>query len=109
MIKLNCQSCGTEKSMVATKVNKFGGVVRVIGWMIVAPSLLGIAICLISMFLVAGQSGDTSADHVAKGGLEVLFMFLAGGALVSGLIGYILIGKKKVFKCGVCGSIKERD
>ncbi|NBV24897.1 MAG: hypothetical protein EBS05_23630 [Proteobacteria bacterium] len=95
--------------MIPTKVGKFGGVVKFIGWLIVIPSVLGVVICIISAFMVAGQPGDSQADQVGKGGAEVLFFFFAGVSLVGGLIGWILISKKKVFKCSVCGSIKDRD
>ena len=108
-IRLNCQSCNTEKSMIATKVSKFGGIVKLIGWLIAIPSALGVVICIISAFMVAGQPGDSQADQVGKGGAEVVFFFLGGVSLVGGLIGWILISKKKVFKCTVCGSIKDRD
>ena len=95
--------------MIPTKVGKFGGVVKFIGWLIVIPSVLGIVIFIISAFMVAGQPGNSQADQVGKGGAEVLCFFLAGVSLVGGLIGWILTSKKKVFKCSVCGSIKDRD
>ena len=95
--------------MIATKVSKFGGIVKIIGWLIAIPSALGAVICIISAFMVAGQPGNSQADQVAKGGVEVLCFIFGGVSLVGGLIGWILISKKKVFKCTVCGSIKERD
>jgi hypothetical protein len=59
--------------------------------------------------MFAAQPGNSDADRVAKGGAEVLSFVLAGVSLVGGLIGWILISKKKVFKCTVCGCIKDRD
>ncbi len=110
-IKLNCQSCNAEKSMVATKVSKFGGVVKVIGWLIVTPSVIGIVMFTISAFMIANQQKghNSPSDDVATGGAELVCFLLAGASMVGGLVGWILISKKKVFKCGVCGSIKERD
>lgn len=97
--------------MIPTKVNKFGGMVKFIGWLIVIPSMLGVVISLILVLMVPGASGGDSSEsgQVAQGAVEVLFFFLGGASLVGGLIGWILISKKKVFKCNVCGSLKDRD
>ena len=35
--------------------------------------------------------------------------FITFSALIGGLIGYILIMKKKVYKCEACGYVMDRD
>ena len=98
--------------MHATKIGRFSGLVRVIGYIFVIPSVLGIVISIITMFGVIGTgAGVAEADAVTVGagamavGTCIIFGIIS---LVGGLIGWILIMKKKVFKCVRCGHIIDR-
>lgn len=110
--KLNCSACGGHQTMTAQQVSKMSPVVQLIGWIIAIPSILGV-VCALGLFLL-GIVGAATADDAAVGGAAV---FASGStavcigisSLVSGLIGYLLIMKKKVWKCTQCGYHIDRD
>ena len=115
--RLNCQACGGQHTMQPTQVSKMSPVVIVIGWLIAIPSILGVLFaCLI---FVAGFIGAGSVDPATEGAAAGAgaAMVLSGGtaacmgisSLISGLVGYLLIMKKKVWKCGQCGYHIDRD
>jgi hypothetical protein len=117
-IKLDCSACKTNKSMTATKIPKFSGFIRFIGFIIVIPSILGVLFALVLLFStgVATNEVMTTAqtDGAAAGaaiGATIGFgfaIFLGFSSLVGGLIGWLLLMKKKVFKCIKCGFIMDR-
>lgn len=112
--KLNCQACGGQHTMQPTQVSKMSPVVIVIGWLIAIPSILGVlfAVLLFAIGLIGAGQADPGAEGAA--GMAV---FLSGGtaacigisSLISGLVGYLLIMKKKVWKCNQCGYHIDRD
>jgi hypothetical protein len=117
-IALDCSACKSEKTMKAAEIARFHGIVRVIGYVIVVPSVIGIIFSII-MFMAAGSASSevmsTTQSSAAQAGaamgtaIGVGFAFFMGCmSLVSGLVGWILLLKKKVFKCNVCGFILDR-
>ena len=102
---LDCSACKSDQTMVATKVSRFSGIVRFIGYVFVVPSVLGVILCVKSMFGVAGNDTGDDVQTMAVGMLMVFAII----SLVGGLVGWILIMKKKVFKCTACGHIMDRD
>jgi len=104
-MKINCPTCGQTDSMEKTSVHKFNMILRLIGLLIVAPSCLGIFLGG-RLFIQAGQMvGSETAIGVAA----LTAIFVMGASLVGGLIGWLLLMNKKVFKCSVCGFILNRD
>jgi|GEM_PF-991044 len=95
---LNCNACGSKKTMAPTRIYRFSGIVQFIGRLIVIPSICGVLFAF--MFLTSA-----GANPFAVG----IAGFIAAGSLISGLIGWLLIMKKKVFKCLSCGFILDRD
>ena len=91
--------------MVKTSIPKFNAILRLIGVLIVLPSCLGIFLGG-KLFIDAGQSGGTD---MAIGMSALIALFIMGASLVSGLIGWLLLMNKKVFKCSICGFILNRD
>lgn len=117
-IKVDCNACKGEQSMVATKVSKFGGIVKFIGYVITIPSILGIIFALL-LFVSAGSASNevmstAQSDAEIAGaaiGAGIGFgaaIFIGISSLAGGLVGWILIMKKKVFKCTTCGFILDR-
>jgi|WetSurMetagenome_2_1015567.scaffolds.fasta_scaffold165539_3 hypothetical protein len=120
-VNLDCNACKKEKTMAPTTVSRMSIVVRVIGWLIAIPSIIGVvisAITLITSVLAGGHaamsgvaSGDTTGAVVGAGvgmvatGISIFFGIFS---LIGGLVGYLLIMKKKVYKCTVCGFIIDR-
>lgn len=119
MKRLNCNACGGHQTMGPAKVSKMSGVVQVIGWLFVAPSALGVALAALMMLASVMATGEVAADAVteAERAGAGLGLMAAGGmsacvgvsSLISGLIGYLLIMKKKVWKCHTCGFHMDRD
>ncbi len=113
-IKLNCSACNSQRSMNATKVRRLSRIVVVIGWILTIPSVLGL---LLAVLVFIGGIYFTSSTFDNFGETFPLIDLLIYGSsfyigissLVGGLIGYLLIMKKKVFKCSMCGFIIDRD
>jgi len=98
--------------MNATKIGRFSGIVRFIGYIFVIPSVLGIVASVVMAIAVVGTSAEmaeTDAVAAGVGAMAVGTCIIFGiSSLVGGLIGWILIMKKKVFKCIKCGHIIDR-
>jgi hypothetical protein len=104
--------------MVPTRVNRFSDIVRVIGGVLVVPSILGMLLAawmFLGLISAAGSGPSHPSDAYAAGqaigfGIGLVFIIVIGvGALVSGLVGWLLLQTKKVFKCQQCGFILDRD
>ena len=116
--KLDCQACKNTDVMVPTKISKMSPIVVLIGWVLVLPSIFGILVSTMIFFssisagaeVAAKAVNDAEAAGAAIGtGLGMGFaVFFGVSSLISGLLGYLLIMKKKVFKCSVCGFILNR-
>lgn len=117
-LALDCQACRSARSMLATKIAKFSAIVRVIGVILVIPSLLGLgfsALMFVSFIISSSTipSARTDAEQVGQaigsGVVIIVIVAVAAGSLVSGLLGWLLLSTRKVFKCGRCGFVLDRD
>lgn len=119
-IMLDCKACDNIKSMVQTKIPRFNGVIRAIGTIFLIPSLLGIGISIIGLFstctvhhdvmLASGNSDPYLATGAALGSAISggLFLVMGVGAFVGGLLGWLLLLTRKVYRCTVCGHVIDR-
>lgn len=118
-VLIDCIGCKMRRSMFPTKVPRFSGIVRFIGYVIAIPSLLGVALAVIMLIgsttatMDVMQEVSTDAERTGAAiGSAVSYgasIFVGISSLVGGLIGWLLIMKKKVFKCRNCGYVMERD
>lgn len=118
IIKINCKACNEEKSMSPSKVSKMSPTVVVIGWLLAIPSIIGVLFSTMLFFASISAGGEVSSQAASDAertgaaigtGLGIGFsIFMGIFSLIGGLIGYLLIMKKKVFKCALCGSITDR-
>jgi len=100
-VSLDCQACKKEKSMMSVSISKFGGLIRVIGWILALPSIISIALAVSYLiYAIVGQYNPAA--------VLIMFGTWVALSLVSGLIGYLLISKKKVWKCTYCGFVMDR-
>jgi len=99
---LDCRACKNEKTMIATSIDRFGGFIRLIGYLIATPSILGFLFSVLMFWSTLNGSpiGSTA-------GMVTALVF-AGISLIGGLVGYLLLTKKKVFRCKICGCILDR-
>ena len=117
-IQLDCNACKTDGTMKPTKVARFNTILRVIGYVIVLPSLLGVAFAFTTCFATAdaanevmaqAQSGAETAGATIGAGIGYgIALFIGASSLVGGIIGWLLLLKRKVFRCMQCGFILER-
>lgn len=115
---LDCSACKNDRTMEPTKVHRFGGFIRLIGYIIVLPSVLGVVLAVI--LFIGGTSAtsdviNTATSDAEKAGAAIggamtfgFAIFLGGASLVGGLVGYLLLISKKVWRCITCGYIIER-
>jgi hypothetical protein len=92
---------------------------RIIGYIIIIPSLLGVAVALIMLFSVIQVSSEimsTIQTDAERAGAAIgtgigfgMSIFTGATSLVGGLIGWLLLMKKKVYKCIKCGFVLDRD
>lgn len=117
-MRLDCSACKGKSTMVPTSVNRMSPVVVLIGWILVVPSILGIAwavLCFLSVVGAAGSTYSTSSSAAAEmgttigAGIGIILSIGVGiASLVGGLLGYLLIMEKKVWRCSVCGFVLDR-
>ena len=117
-ISLDCTACKSEKTMAPTKIPRFNLIIRLIGIFIVTPSLLGVVISFFLFFstiyassemLTSVQSDAEAAGAAIGAGVGYgVSIFLGIGSLVGGLIGWLLLMKRKVYKCLKCGFFLDR-
>jgi len=118
-MEIDCSACKLEKGMSDTKVPKFGGVVRLIGFIIAAPSFVGVALGAMLLYASGAATSDTMATATSDasmagaaigGAMTFGFsLFIMAASMVGGLIGWLLLMKQKVFKCNRCGFILPRS
>lgn len=98
-IRLDCKACDHQKSMIPSSLHKFSSVVVVIGKILIIPSILGI---------VGGLSCFVNSFEVDPGLGFVMMLVISVPSLVFGLLGYLLVMRKKVYQCQYCSSIIDR-
>lgn len=104
--------------MQQKKISRFSLIVVIIGWLIAIPSILGVLFSIVLFFAVGDAGNQIMSEAVTdaeKTGAAVytgisfgVTLFLAVSSLIGGLIGYLLIMKKKVWQCLSCGFIIDR-
>src|SRR5262249_42160733 len=94
-----CRTCGVGLLQLEKKYRMSTPVV-VIGYIILAPSVLFVIACLVTMIRISGSSYADGAS-MASG---IVFLFALAG-FVSGLVGWLLIMKKKVLCCKHCSAV----
>lgn len=113
--RLDCAQCKGERSMEPTKIPRFNFVLRLIGFILLVPSFLGFALAALIIVAMGTGSASSSSD-IGSGGAALGLMFGFGFAvfvcvisLVMGLLGWILVWNRKVWKCFRCGYYVNRD
>jgi hypothetical protein len=114
---LDCAACKTGESMTATSVHRFSQIVQIIGGLLLIPSFLGMAFSLLGFLSSitmlesrhqAATIAEYNAQSAAMGVGIVFFGFFGVVSLVGGLLGWLLLQKRKVWKCMRCNSIIDR-
>ena len=96
---IRCKTCGVGTLQLVKRYRMSTPVVA-IGYIILVPSVLFIIICVMSIFRIASLSNSDSSE-MASG----ILVFFALAAFVGGLLGWLLIMKKKVLICTHCSAV----
>lgn len=106
-----CKVCD-RGTLMRRKMRRLSGPAVAIGYILLIPSILGMAACAI-LFIVGLFAAVTAATHssafgTAFAGIWNLFDMLIGvGCFVGGLVGWLLIMKKHVLQCVYCGAVVD--
>lgn len=117
-VALDCQACKAEKSMAADTVPRFGGFIRLAGFILAIPALIGMfmggAMMLSSCSIIGGTAGHgadktSPAIHAGVGVMGVGFSIVVFfSAFAGGIVSWLLLSRRKVFLCGRCGFVLDR-
>jgi zinc ribbon protein len=94
-----CRTCGVGTLRLEKRYRMSTPVVA-IGYILLVPSVLGVIVYVLSIVRIAGLS-NSDASAMASG----ILVFFALAAFVGGLLGWLLIMKKKVLCCTHCSAI----
>ena len=111
--KIDCAACKLDGGMEAARIARFSMFIRFIGYIIAIPSALGMAFAVL-IFFTGGLATPhnsvqlPSTSIVSAMGMGIgIFIFCT--SLVSGLVGWLLLMKKNVYRCVRCGYIIDRS
>jgi hypothetical protein len=103
-MQITCKTCD-QGQLILRKKYRMSGPVVLIGYILLVPSILGVIISIVSFVGVSSTPSNGGTDAAAVTGLVGGFTLLIGVAFfVSGLVGWLLVMKKKVLQCNVCGA-----
>lgn len=99
-LSLDCTACKTMSAMNSRKVWRFPLFIRFIGAIIAAPSIFGMLVGVILILHRGGFGLDGTPIIVGA-------VVLAASA-VFGLVGWLLLMRKKAWVCSRCGYMLDR-
>jgi hypothetical protein len=102
MIAVRCKVCDTG-TLIQQKKHRMSGPVVAIGYVLLIPSVLGILFSMLMFFTTASMSH--AANDAGSGIAGGIAIFLGLAFFVGGLLGWLLVMKKKVLECSTCGAV----
>ena len=84
------------------------GPVVVIGFILLVPSVIGMIISATMFFIAVSANAGHATDTAYQAGVAIgvgFAIFCGVASFVGGLIGWLLVMKKRVLQCSVCGAI----
>ena len=102
MMQVRCKVCDVGE-LTQIKKYRMSGPVVFIGYVLLVPSIIGVSLSVImfimSLFLAANHNVGGVAAVVG-----MVYVFIGIFAMVGGLLGWLLIMKKRVLQCNMCGA-----
>ncbi|MGP8174569.1 MAG: hypothetical protein ACLP7O_08485 [Terracidiphilus sp.] len=106
-----CKICD-RGTLMPRKIRRLSGPAVAIGYILLIPSISGMAACAI-LFIGALIVGVVGAAHgsgilaALAGGGSLAILYVAILCFVGGLVGWLLIMKKHVLQCVYCGAVVD--
>lgn len=94
-----CKVCDRGK-LVRKKVFRLSGPAVVIGYIMLIPSVVGVALSAAIFFVLARYSESDYSPFIGFW----IGIYLAVGSFVAGIFGWLLIMKKRVLECSSCSA-----
>lgn len=96
---VDCHACKLQGGMAPAKIKRFTGMVYFSGEIVTIPSILGMVMAAVCLFLPGGFGWWQRIG-------AALIIFCVSAA--SGLVGWLLTSKRPVFLCRRCGFVLDR-
>ena len=98
-----CKICD-KGALIQKRKYRMSSPVVLIGYVLLIPSILGVLISAMTFFEISSAASQANAGAGAglAGGFSIL---IAIAFFVSGLLGWLLIMKKQILQCNVCGAV----
>jgi drug/metabolite transporter (DMT)-like permease len=93
-----CKVCD-RGSLIQKKVFRMSGPVVAIGFFLLVPSVIGMLLCALALVQIADQPDNASG---LAGGIVIA---IGIACFVGGLLGWLLVMRKRVLKCSLCGAV----
>lgn len=98
---IDCTACKLAEGMEKKTIPRFPLFIRLLGLIIATPSAVGMLLGFVIMFKPGGGFGLDSTGFFVGGGFVML-------SAVGGLVGWLLLMRKKAFVCSRCGFMLDR-
>jgi hypothetical protein len=106
-----CKICD-RGTLMPRKIRRLSGPAVAIGYILLIPSILGMAACaillIVSLFAGVAGAAHGSALAAAFAGIGTIALVYIGiCSFVFGLVGWLLVMKKHVLQCDNCGAVVD--
>ena len=104
-----CKICD-RGTLTPRKIRRLSGPAVAIGYILLIPSILGMAGCAILFIIalivgIAGSAHGTAFATEFIGISTIAFVYIGISCFVFGVVGWLLIMKKHVLQCVYCGAV----
>jgi hypothetical protein len=82
---------------------RMSGPVVAIGFFLLVPSVIGMLICGLALVQIVINSPNQ--DATAVGAATMIVVAIGIACFVGGLLGWLLMMRKRVLQCPVCGAV----
>lgn len=100
-LAIRCKTCDVG-TMQRKHVHRMSAIVVLIGYVILVPTVLVMVASVMTIFNIGSAAPPTAAVSAIATGFSVMLFFVA---LVGGLLGWVLIMKKRILQCDRCGAV----
>ena len=96
---IKCKICDYG-TMVRKSTYRMSGPVVAIGYLLLIPSICGMIFCALAFLGFAGDSGSGTGAVIGF----VILGAIGLSSFIGGLLGWLLVMKKRVLQCSSCGA-----